>query len=87
MPCVRCRLSVYLKQVCVQLPTPADSVTLPAFAAARRAAVRSRATVAVWRPGGRRNLPTSFAHWAHSSKPAAAVDRWDGLTSGHRTVT
>jgi len=27
-----------LKQVCVQLPTPADDVALPAFAAARRAA-------------------------------------------------
>jgi len=29
-----------LKQVCVQLPTPADGVALPAFAAARRAAAQ-----------------------------------------------
>jgi len=36
------------KQVCVQLPTSADNVTLLAFAAARRAAVRPAATA----PGG-----------------------------------
>jgi len=29
-----------LKQVCVQLPTPADGVALPAFAAACRAAAQ-----------------------------------------------
>jgi len=30
----------YLKQVCVQVPTSANNVALPAFAAGRRAAAR-----------------------------------------------
>ena len=74
-------LCVYLRyDVCVQLPTSADSVTLLAFAAERRAAVRRcRSISPAWR--------------AHDSKPAAAacggrmMGQTDRRTDGHGTVT
>jgi len=50
------------KQVCVQLPTSADNVTLLAFAADVRRAAGRPAPIAVDR---------YLASWAHSSKPAA----------------
>jgi len=60
------------EEVCVQLPTSADSVTLLAFAAERRAAVRRAAAA----PGGRHDRSISPARRAHSSKPAARC--WSG---------
>jgi len=51
-------------QVCLQLPTSADIVTLLAFAAERRAAAA---------PADRRDQSVSPARRAHSSKPAAAA--------------
>ena len=54
---------IFIEQVCVQLPTSADNVTLLAFAAAeRRAAVRRVIDRSI-----------SPARRAHSSKPAAAI--------------
>jgi len=63
------------KQVCVQLPTYAENVALPAFAAAvRRAAI----------------FDNNFLHAGPSSSKSAAAGLllWarDG-TDGHRTVT
>jgi len=40
-------VSIYSKQVCVQLPAYAENVALPAFSAARRAAARAAAAPAV----------------------------------------
>ena len=59
------RVSMHLEQVCVQLPTSADNVTLLAFAAERRAAVYPAAAATVG---------------CTATKPphaAAAGDRWD----------
>ena len=64
---------MFHEQVCVQLPTPADNVTLLAFAAERRP---------------RSNRSISPARRAHGSKPAAAVcdgrliRQTDGQTDG-----
>jgi len=56
---------MHLEQVCVQLPTSADNVTLLAFAAERRAAVHPAAAATVGRTA------TTPPH------AAAAGDRWD----------
>ena len=56
-----------MKQVCVQLPTSADNVALPAFAAARRAAAR------LLLGAGRAAIDRSHGRRAHSSKPAAGA--------------
>ena len=62
-----------IKQVCVQLPTSAVNVALPAFAAARRAAIHRYLL-----PAG----PTA----ANPPRVAAAGER-DRQTDGHRSVT
>jgi len=57
------------EQFCVQLPTSADNVALPAFATARRAAAAY---------GARRDRSINPLRLAYSSKPTevlAAVDR------------
>jgi len=65
------------KQVCVQLPTSADKVTLLAFAAVRRAAAAL---------GGRRYQSISPARLAHNSNPPhriqRSIDGTDGPTDG-----
>ena len=76
----------YIQQVCVQLPTSADNVALPAFAAARRAAARLLLTAGP--PCSNRFI--SLGRRAHSSKPTAAVrggrmGQTDGRTDGRRT--
>ena len=67
-------------QHCVQFPTTADNVSLLAFAAECRAAVRRAAAVS----GGRCCRSISPVHRAHSSKPAATACngryRWDRPT-------
>ena len=71
------------RQVCVQLPASADNVTLPAFAAERRAAVfmdRKAAAPAADAPCSNRSI--SPACRAHSSKPAAAAAQ--DVTDGQR---
>ena len=63
---------VLFKQVCVQLLTSADNVTLLAFAADRRAAVdMDRKAVAPAADAPCSNRSISPARGAHSSKPAA----------------
>jgi len=57
---------------------PADSVTLLAFAAERRAAVA---------PGGRRDRSTSPARRAHSSKPATVECRERMMAQRYRWMT
>jgi len=73
----------------VQPSTTAINVTLLAFAADRRVAMR-RAAAAALQLGARRCQSISPTRGAPSSKPphaAAAVDRWDRRTDGHRTVS
>ena len=59
-----------LKQVCVQLSTSADNVTLLAFAAERRATAAT----------GDRYLPPAGPTAANPPHQYAAVDRWDRRT-------
>ena len=67
------------QQVCVYIPTSADNVTLLAYTAQCRAAVRLAAAA----PGGRRYRSISPARRVHSSKPAAArVDHGSGPSAG-----
>ena len=67
------------QQVCVCIPTSADNVTLLAYTAQCRAAVRSAAAA----PDGRRYRSISPARRIHSSKPAAArVDHGSGPSAG-----
>jgi len=67
------------EQVCVQLPTSADNVTLPAFAAVRRAAAR------LLLGAGQQSI-------VHTGPTAAnpqlrnAAGEWDRQTDRHRTV-
>ena len=68
------------EQVCVQLPTSAVNVTLPAFAAAAPCCCGTTA-----RPAPGSNRPISPARQALSSKPphaAAVVDRRDRRSDG-----
>jgi len=66
----------YKLQVCLQLHTSADNVTLLAFAADRRAAVRRRL------PQQSTAAPTA----ANPPHAAAAVDRWTGRTDCRGTA-
>ena len=67
------------QQVCVYIPTSAVNVTLLAYTAQCRAAVRLAAAA----QGGRRYRSISPARRVHSSKPAAArVDHGSGPSAG-----
>ena len=71
------------KQVCVQLPTSAENVSLPAFAAGCHA-VRCGCC---WEPGSNRSISPALR--AHGSKPIAAacggqLGQTDGWTNRHR---
>jgi len=61
-------------------------VTLLAFPAERRVAVRRAAGCPVAAAVGRYLLPAGPTA-ANPPHAAAAVDRWDRQTDGHRTVT
>ena len=71
------------KQVCVQLPTSAENVSLPAFAAGCHA-VRCGCC---WEPGSNRSISPALR--AHGSKPIAAacggqLGQTDGWTNRQR---
>ena len=68
-------IKIACEQVCVQLPTSAVNVALPAFTAERRAAAAP--AVQRWIPPTRR---------AHSSKPATGCFSGRIGQAGHRTV-
>jgi len=63
---------IFIEQVCVQLPTSADNVTLLAFAAAERRAAVRRVIDRYLLPAG----PTA----ANPPQRYAVVDRWDRQT-------
>ena len=65
---------IFIEQVCVQLPTYADNVTLLAFAAAERRAAVRRVIDRYLLPAG----PTA----ANPPQRYAVVDRWDRQTGG-----
>jgi len=70
------------QQVCVQLPTSADNVTLLAFAAERNVLLRRLVAAAI-----DRCLLLAGRTAANPPEWHAAVNRRDRQTDGHRTVT
>jgi len=72
-------LLLHLQQVCVQLPTSADNVTLPAFAAVRRVAARLLLTT------GRAAVDRYLLAAANPQQWRSAAG-WDRQTNGRPTV-
>ena len=98
-----CAQNIFYRRVRVRLPTPADDVTLPAFAAVRRAAERKSIDISC-SSGPRRQTRSSRVRRANGTHRQTdqgcrgAGTRGDGVphfffkdytpeTDGHRSVT